>query len=270
MTEDPNNWQENNQRYLSAALEWLRLKLRAMTQQSGERVTRVDSQPAPRHHEAGNKWRFWNKHESAPGQPRALLLPAPDGSLITAEQLKCAAEELEAAEAVTPPPAMVLLGNSFGLSRFEKDILLLCAAMELDTRIASLCAEAQGNSQRTYPTFALAMSLFDDPAWSALSPEGPLRHWRLIEINQPGAQPLTASALRADERIVNFLKGLNYLDDRLATLLLPMPPVLEVATSGLPGSQQQTVDAILRCLQKTRAGALPVIQLAGADAASKQ
>ena len=121
--------------------------------------------------------------------------------------MTCAAEELEAAEAVTPPPAMVLLSNSFGLSRFEKDILLLCASMELDTRIASLCADAQGNAQRSYPTFALAMTLFDDPAWSALSPEGPLRHWRLIEINQPGAQPLTTSALRADERIVNFLEG---------------------------------------------------------------
>ena len=269
MTEDPNNWQENNQRYLSAALEWLRLKLRAMTQQSGERVTRVDSEPAPRQHETGNKWRFWNKQESEPGQPRALLLPAPDGSLITAEQLKCAAEELEAAEAVTPPPAMVLLGNSFGLSRFEKDILLLCAAMELDTRIASLCAEAQGNAQRTYPTFALAMSLFDDPAWSSLSPEGPLRHWRLIEINQPGAQPLTTSALRADERIVNFLKGLNYLDDRLATLLLRATPLEGIATGDLPASQQRTVDAILRSLHQSRRAA-PVIQLAGSDAASKR
>ena len=269
MTEDPNNWQENNQRYLSAALEWLRLKLRAMTQQSGERVTRVDSEPAPRQHETGNKWRFWNKHESAPGQPRALLLPAPDGSLITEQQLTCAAEEMAAAEAVTPPPAMVLLGNSFGLSRFEKDILLLCAAMELDTRIASLCAEAQDNTQRTYPTFALAMSLFDDPAWSALSPEGPLRHWRLIEINQPGAQPLTTSALRADERIVNFLKGLNYLDDRLATLLLPTTPLEGTAPHELPASQQRVVDAILRSLQQPRRRA-PVIQLVGSDSSSKQ
>ena len=66
------------------------------------------------------------------------------------------------------------------------------------------------------------MALFDEPEWSALSPEGPLRHWRLIEINQPGAQPLTTSALRADERIVNFLKGLNYLDDRLSPSLSPL------------------------------------------------
>src|SRR5207249_5235936 len=130
------------------------------------------------------------------------LLPSAPDSVVTAEQVARAAKELEAAEVAPPPPAMIMLGQSFGLSRFEKEILLLCAAMELDTRIAAMCADAQPNAQRPYPTFALAMTLFDDPDWGALSPEGPLRHWRLLEINQPGAQPLTTSALRADERIV--------------------------------------------------------------------
>lgn len=50
--------------------------------------------------------------------------------------------------------------------------------MELDSEIASLCAQANGNPQQTYPTFALAMRLFDDPAWDVLSPERPLRYWR--------------------------------------------------------------------------------------------
>jgi hypothetical protein len=268
MTTDTNNWQENNQRYLSAALEWLRLKLRAMTQESGDPATPFYSEPAPQRHGSANRWRFWDKPEAGATPPRALLPPAPDDSLVTEEQLTHAAAELEAAEAVTPPPAMVMLSHSFGLSRFEQDILLLCVAMELDTRIASLCADAQGNAQRSYPTFALAMTLFDDPAWSALSPEGPLRHWRLIEINQPGAQPLTTSALRADERIVNFLKGLNYLDDRLATLLLPMTPLEGIASHGLPPSQRRIVDAILRSLHQPRRAA-PVIQLVGPDAASK-
>ena len=78
--------------------------------------------------------------------------------------------------------------------------MLLCAAIELDTRIAGLCARAQQDPNRTYPTFALVLALFDEPAWDVLSPERPLRYWRLIEINQPGAQPLTTSPLRADVR----------------------------------------------------------------------
>ena len=267
MSSDLNNWQDNNQRYLTAALEWLRLRLRSLEHPAGPIA--IESQPGPQLHASASKWRFWDKPEPGANQPRALLPPAPSSSAVTAEQLAEAYRRVEEAETGTPPPAIVMLSQSFGLSRFEKEILLLCAAMELDTRIAAMCAEAQANAGRPHPTFALAMTLFDEPAWSALSPEGPLRHWRLLEINQPGAQPLTTSALRADERIVNFLKGLNYLDDRLATLLLPMSPLLEAETV-LPASQQKTVDAILHCLHQARVGSLPVIQLAGADAASKQ
>ena len=135
-------------------------------------------------------------------------------------------------ESGDPPPALVGLGQRLGLARFERDVLLLCAALELDTRRAALCARGQDDPQRPYPTFALAMALFDDPAWEALAPERPLRYWRLIEINQPGAQPLTSSALRADERIVNYLKGLNTLDDRLATFVSPIEPDADLGRSA--------------------------------------
>ncbi|UUZ53274.1 hypothetical protein LP419_30995 [Massilia sp. H-1] len=63
------------------------------------------------------------------------------------------------------------------------------------------------------------MKLFADPSWDVMSPERPLRHWRLVEVAQGGGQQLVASAIRADERIVNYVKGLNYLDEALAPLL---------------------------------------------------
>jgi len=173
------------------------------------------------------------------------------------------------AEAAEHPPALILLAHRLGLSEFERHTLLLCAAMELDTRFASLCARAQQDANRPYPTFALALTLFDHPVWDVMSPERPLRYWRLIEINQAGAQPLTTSALRADERIVNYLKGLNYLDDRLAPLLVPLDVTDNQAT--LLPSQQAVVGSIGRYLQQV-AGTprLPVIQLVGPDAPSKQ
>ena len=93
-----------------------------------------------------------------------------------------------------------------------------------------------GEPERPYPTFALALSLFDEPAWEALSPERPLRYWQLIEINQPGGQPLTTSRLRADEWIVHYLKGLTYLDDRLTPLLMPLAS--PAADIELPASQR--------------------------------
>ena len=155
-----------------------------------------------------------------------------------------------------------------GLSPFEANVLLLCAALELDTRVAGLCGRAQDDPQRTYPTFALALTLFDDPAWKALSPDRPLRYWRLLEINQPGAQPLTTSALRADERIVNYIKGLNRLDDRLSASLLP--PKRCSTREPLPPSQESTVNHIL---QRWRGApentSLPIVQMVGPHLTSK-
>ena len=189
----------------------------------------------------------------------------PNGSAPTSEPVP--SPENEPASEI--PSALQLLGDRLGLSAFERNILLLCAAMELDTRIAGLCARAQDDPQKDFPTFALALALFDQPSWDALSPERPLRFWRLIEISQFGAQPLTASALRADERIVNYLKGLNYLDERLSSLLAP----LELAADALElaASQESLVRVILRgWRQAAETGSLPVAQLVGADPQSKQ
>src|SRR3989440_12520590 len=119
-------------------------------------------------------------------------------------------------------PYTTLFRSQFGLSSFEREVLLLSTAMELDTRVAYLCARAQDDPNKAYATFALAFSIFEQPSWDALSPERPLRYWRLIEINQPNVQPLSVSAIRADERIVSYIKGLNYLYDRLTPPLVPL------------------------------------------------
>src|SRR5450755_3193323 len=114
--------------------------------------------------------------------------------------------------------------------------------MELDTGIASLCARALNDTSKPYPTFALALLLFDEPSWDVVSPEHPLRYWRLIEISQAAGQRLTTSPLRADERIVNYVKGLSYLDDRLAARSEPLE--MEGLTE-LPPSQQLVVEQIM-------------------------
>ena len=177
--------------------------------------------------------------------------------------------EKPTAEGVNPPPALILLSQKLGLSRFEEEVLLLCVAMELDTSIARLCAKAQDNPHQPYPTFALALSLFDDPVWDAFSWESPLRYWRLIEIHQSGVQPLTTSGLRIDERILNYIKGLNSLDDRLVSLLIPLET--EEWDVELPPSQQTVGETIIQQLEQTHRGQrLPVIQLVGADSLSKQ
>jgi hypothetical protein len=244
---DMATWQANNDRYLTAALTWLRLRL----QQLAAAGSCADS-PSERSGFLGL------------GRRKSAALPV---KRVRDTEIAEAAKTMEAA-AADPPPALLILGQRFGLLPFEREVLLLCAAMELDTRIAGLCALAQDNPNRPYPTFALALTLFQDPSWDVLSPERPLRYWRLIEINQPGAQPLTTSPLRADERIVNYIKGMNYLDDRLTPLLIPFD-VTGIAEQVLPPSQQEAMQAI--CFQLERAtGPGQVVQLVGPDTLSKQ
>jgi hypothetical protein len=67
-------------------------------------------------------------------------------------------------------------------------------------------------ANRRYPTFALAMAAFDNPAWDVLSPDRPLRRWHLVEINQSASQSLTVSVLRVMSASSITLKVLNYLD----------------------------------------------------------
>jgi hypothetical protein len=162
-------------------------------------------------------------------------------------------------------PALQLLAQRLGLSGFERDLLMLCIGMELDTRMPALCAQAQHDPAKPWPTFALAFAVLDQPSWDALSPERPLRYWRLLDIHQPGPQPLIGAALSADERIVNFAKGLNYVDDRLTPLLTPL------SAASLPPSQQAVVDRMLDHLRHAPTGEpLPTIQLVGVDSTSKQ
>src|SRR5271157_1756281 len=135
------------------------------------------------------------------------------------------------ASAAEPMPALEMLSRVFGLSPFERAILVLCAGIELDSSLAGLCAAAQGGSARNFPTFSLALAALPEAHWSALNPAAPLRRRRLIEVaNQPGV-PLTTSPLRIDERILHFLTGLQHLDERLAGLLRLVPPTEDLVPS---------------------------------------
>jgi hypothetical protein len=156
------------------------------------------------------------------------------------------------------------LSAAFGLSNFERSILLLCAAVELDSAFAGLCATAQGDASRSYPTFSLALAVFDDAHWSALNPGAPLRRWRLIEVQNQAGTPLTTSPLRIDERILHYLAGVHYQDERLAGFVHAV-----VSNEELVPSHGMLVDAVGKIWSRPDA-ALPVIQLCRGDEATKQ
>jgi len=101
------------------------------------------------------------------------------------------------------PPALAALRRTFRLSRFECDVLLLCAGVELDGSFPALCAAAQGDPRRTAPTFGLALAVLPDAHWSALRPDGPLRYWRLVDVGEDGIAGHELADRRADRGLVH-------------------------------------------------------------------
>jgi ATP-dependent 26S proteasome regulatory subunit len=190
------------------------------------------------------------------------------------QALELAYQQMLSLEATEQSPALLILQSVLGLSTFDREVLALCVAMELNSQTAQLCAQAQNNTSRNYPTFSLAFSLFDDADWGALSPHAPLRYFRLLEINQPGNQTLTTAALTADERVVNYIKGLNYLDDRLVPFISPIKTIGlagEVAEIGMAESQQTLINTIVAHYQHSSVSLRPpFIELIGTDSGGKQ
>jgi ATPase family associated with various cellular activities (AAA) len=123
-------------------------------------------------------------------------------------------------ERLDPPSAIDQITETFELSSFEREILLLCAGIEMDSTLAAQCNEALGlgrNDRRGAISFSLVLAVLDDPHWSALAPSAPLRRFHLVELES--GHGLTSAPLRIDERILHYLVGVNQLDSRLQPLL---------------------------------------------------
>ena len=166
--------------------------------------------------------------------------------------------------------ALQTLCNEFDLSPFERDVVVLCAGIELDADISHLCAALQRDMSRPFPTFSLALAALPEPHWSALSPDAPLRCWRLIDmVASNGSQGLTSSRIRIDERILHYLTGIQYIDERLIGVVQPIPHLIEHDT--LTPSHHAVVERLGMLWSKTagQSAVMPVVQLCGGEVASK-
>ena len=71
------------------------------------------------------------------------------------------------------PPALALLSERLGLSRFEQDLLLLAAAVDLDPRFRDLLAQAHGDVNQPWLSFELALRLLPESAVECDDPGRP-------------------------------------------------------------------------------------------------
>jgi hypothetical protein len=156
-------------------------------------------------------------------------------------------------------PALDHLCNSFGLSDFERKILVMCAGVEMDSRLAELLCAAGA----PLPTFGFALSAFDGAHWSALSPDGPLRHWALVELGN--GPTLTGRRLTIDERILHYLAGVPLFDPALARHARAIR-----APEGAAPSHRLIAERIARLWADAQNGSLPAVALSGADAEARR
>lgn len=159
--------------------------------------------------------------------------------------------------------ALDVLCQMFDLSAFERDVVLLCAGVELDAAFASVCAQAQDNPQHGYPTFGLALAALPDAHWSAITPTAPLRRWRLIDVGTGSS--LMESPLRIDERILHYLTGARGLDEQLLGFVTQVRGVTELVPS-----QRRIADQIAALWSRTAPShRLPAVQLVGPEPLAK-
>ncbi len=169
---------------------------------------------------------------------------------------QAAADCVGEAEGFTP--ALVHCGDVFGLSVFERELLLLMAGVQLDDGLRRAVAAQQADGAPRV-SFGLALGLLAAPHWDAISPEAPLRRWRLVA---PEGGDAALAPLCLDERILHYLAGVAAPDAVLAGLVTPVAARAGAHEDDLP---------LIRHLAGLAASAErpgPVVVLRGARAAA--
>src|SRR4029434_7798908 len=155
------------------------------------------------------------------------------------------------AEGMSRPPALETLCQTFGLTEFERAIVVMCAGAELDGNFPAV------------PTFGLALATLPGAHWSVLLPNSPVRHWHLIELAAGGSPsaPITTRPVRIDERILHYLTGLTHMDERLAGLVAD----LEVELNVVPSHWDIAERVAAAWTPREVLSAQPVVALYGTD-----
>ncbi|OPY54277.1 MAG: Proteasome-activating nucleotidase [Methanosaeta sp. PtaU1.Bin112] len=243
------SWQEANQRYLSSALGEIKDKLSNLL---------ADKNDLP----GGMADDIANGGVSAPNEHSRDCRDRPDNLACIARE-----EQIKILSGMASPPTLDIVCRSFGLSKFERDLILLCAGAELDSGFAALLAQAQSGNLRGggfLPTFGLALAILDDPHWSAISPASPLRSWRLVEVLD--GKTLTSSPLRIEEKVLHYLAGVCHSDERLEGFIEPISCDFEIFPT-----HRALAESIAACWQERTADShLYAIELYGSDALSRR
>jgi AAA+ superfamily predicted ATPase len=266
-------WLEANQTYLDAEMRRLRLLLqrRVLWLRRLWRHDPLENYKGLVISEVQADWLLAGEDRQAEAQFYREDPKAAEIDRVIEELEKELARQAQALTEVGTPPALEVLVRLFGLTPFERNVLLLCLVPELDQTFERLYAYVQDDVTRKYATPHLALTLFggegEVDARNGFLPGSPLRRFRLV-ILEPGTLPGTAQGtrpIRLDDRTVDYLRGINRPDERVSDLLRPIPPV------PISQSHHDLVDRLQHFIESgARQGPWPALNLIGPPGAGKR
>jgi hypothetical protein len=205
------DWRDDNAEWLWLALRHLRLRL--------HRYALCAAPGTP----ASVDWIVAARRSESPRPSTAKL----DSEI--SELARAMAAHESGMRAAGRPPALCAAAELAGLGQLEIALLLLAAAPALDGAFALAYAQLQGEAGRGRATLQLALALELEGASARLMaidllmPTRPLRALRLIDAETDGCEPVLTRGLLVDERMADYLRGTNRIDERVERALAPLP-----------------------------------------------
>ncbi len=172
------------------------------------------------------------------------------------------------AESASSEGRVAELARRFDLEPFDRDVLLVCLAPEIDRRYERLFAYLQDDVTRKRPSVDLVLDLLCATFEAKLAARarfdgGPLiRHCLLELLDEPSQprSPLLAKSLKVDRRIAGYLLGSDRSDPRLEPWTLLVEPVAELAELVQPLDFQRRLEILTEPGGLARGAALLILE----------
>jgi SpoVK/Ycf46/Vps4 family AAA+-type ATPase len=160
------------------------------------------------------------------------------------------------------PTPLDNLCSIFQLSDYERKILVLCAAAEIDWKSYDLFKEyCSGIGQQALPTPLIAMNLESGFQFSAFSLDRPLYCWKLIR--RVDDTNLLTTPLKIDDWTLQYLLGVDYNNPTFGSHLIPKR--VKPDTTLISDAQSKVMGQIKTAWQSSKNASVPPLQLCGID-----
>jgi AAA+ superfamily predicted ATPase len=198
---------------------------------------------------------------------------APNVEALTGEAERLRAENLSRMSANLP---LQCVATIFELDEFERDVLLLAAAPELESRYEVLFSYLNDDVTRKRPTCDLAMRLFcsaPEKRWDCrryFAPDAPLFRCGLLELlpeNTDAPASSLARGFKAPSRLVDYLLEIPSGEPKLSAFTLNIKPRKSWDDLVLPA---ELVSTLREAPQLMGGTSPPILVFEGGDGAGKQ